>query len=165
MNLNSRLNTIVLKIKKMGYSLTPQRLEIIKIISESKNHPSATDVYNKLKELYPMVSLNTVYKNLSMLASLHEVKEIKTMQDSVHYDGDISLHGHAICEKCGKIIDVEINEFDLKGFFETKIKKNLAENYHIRNYGVEFYGLCAYCHKEESPAQPKPRKHSRIPLK
>ncbi len=145
MNLNSRLNAIVLKIKKMGYSLTPQRLEIIKIISESKNHPSATDVYNKLKKLYPMVSLNTVYKNLSMLASLHEVKEIKIMQNSVHYDGDISLHGHAICEKCGKIIDVEIDEFDFK--------KKLIENYHIRNYGVEFYGLCDYCHKEESPAE------------
>ncbi|MHB1697070.1 MAG: Fur family transcriptional regulator [bacterium] len=147
-NLNLRLNTIVSKIKKMGYSLTPQRLEIIKIISESKNHPSATDVYNKLKELYPMVSLNTVYKNLSMLASLHEVKEIKTLQNSVHYDGDITLHGHAICERCGKIIDVEVDEFDFKGFFETKIKGKLTENYHIRNYGIEFYGLCDGCHKK-----------------
>ena len=154
MNLNPRLNAIVLKIKKMGYSLTPQRLEIIKIISESKNHPSATDVYNKLKELYPMVSLNTVYKNLSMLASLHEVKEIKTMQDSVHYDGDISLHGHAICEKCGKITDIEIDEFDLKGFFETKITKTLPENYHIRNYGVEFYGLCGDCNKKAPDVYP-----------
>jgi Fur family peroxide stress response transcriptional regulator len=146
MNLNPRLNTIVSRIKEMGYSLTPQRLEIIKIISESKNHPSAADVYNKLKEIYPMVSLNTVYKNLSMLASLHEVKEIKTLQNSVHYDGDISPHGHAICERCGKIIDVEIDEFDFKGFFENKINKKLTENYHIRNYGVEFYGLCDGCH-------------------
>jgi Fur family peroxide stress response transcriptional regulator len=154
MNSNPRLNAILLKIKKMGYSLTPQRLEIIKIISESKSHPSATEVYNKVKELYPMVSLNTVYKNLSMLASLHEVKEIKTMQDSVHYDGDISLHGHAICEKCGKIIDVEIDDFDFKGFFETKIKNRLDENYRIRNYGVEFYGLCGGCDKEDdSPSK------------
>ncbi len=148
MILKTRFKAIVSKIKKMGYSLTPQRLEIIKIISESKNHPSAADVYNKLKKLYPMVSLNTVYKNLSMLASLHEVREIKTMQNSVHYDGDISLHGHAICEKCGKIIDVEINELDFKGFFETKIKKKLTENYNISNYGIEFYGLCAGCGKK-----------------
>jgi Fur family peroxide stress response transcriptional regulator len=153
MNSNHRLNEILLKIKKMGYSLTPQRLEIIKIISESKNHPSATDIYNKVKELYPMVSLNTVYKNLSMLSSLHEVKEIKTMQDSVRYDGDISLHGHAICEKCGEIIDVEINEPDFKRFFETKIKNKLKKNYRIRNYGVEFYGLCGDCDKEsDSPS-------------
>ncbi|MHB8232122.1 MAG: Fur family transcriptional regulator [bacterium] len=149
-DVNLRINTIVFKIKKMGYSLTPQRLEIIKIISESKNHPSAADVYNKLKELYPMVSLNTVYKNLSMLASLHEVKEIKTLQNSVHYDGDISMHGHAICERCGKIIDVEVDELDFKGFFETKIKGKLTESYHVRNYGIEFYGLCGGCHKTTS---------------
>lgn len=143
---DSRLNQIVSKIKKMGYSLTPQRVEIIKIVSESKSHPSAAEVYNKIKESYPMVSLNTVYKNLSMLSSLHEVKEIKTMQNSVHYDGDVSLHGHAICENCGKIIDVQLNEPDFKKFFENKIKGRLTENYHINNYGVEFYGLCDYCY-------------------
>ncbi len=143
--LDSRLNAVVLKIKKLGYSLTPQRFEIIKIISESKSHPSAIEVYNKLKKSYPMVSLNTVYKNLSMLSSLHEVREIKTLQNSVHYDGDTSPHGHAICEKCGKITDVKISEFDFKGFFETRIKKQLTESFHVRNYGVEFYGLCGHC--------------------
>ena len=145
---NLRLNDIVSKIKKMGYSLTPQRLEIIKIVSESKSHPSAVDVYDKLRKSYPMISLNTVYKNLSLLSSIHEVKEIRTLQNSVHYDGDISLHGHAICEKCGRITDVEIDESDFKGFFETKIKENFKENYYINNYGLEFYGLCGLCYNE-----------------
>ncbi|MGC8553899.1 MAG: Fur family transcriptional regulator [Candidatus Acidulodesulfobacterium sp.] len=145
---NSRLNDIVSKIKKMGYSLTPQRLEIIKIVSESKSHPSAVDVYDKLRKAYPMISLNTVYKNLSLLSSIHEVKEIRTLQNSVHYDGDISLHGHAICEKCGRIIDVKIDESDFKGFFDAKIKENFKENYYINNYGLEFYGLCDLCYNE-----------------
>ena len=145
---NSRLNDIVSKIKKMGYSLTPQRLEIIKIVSESKSHPSAVDVYDKLRKAYPMISLNTVYKNLSLLSSIHEVKEIRTLQDSVHYDGDISLHGHAICEKCGRIIDVKIDESDFKGFFDAKIKENFKENHYINNYGLEFYGLCGLCYNE-----------------
>lgn len=147
MDLDYRLNEIVFKIKKSGYSLTPQRLAIIRIISESKSHPTAMDVHGKLKELYPMVSLNTVYKNLAMLASLHEVKEIKTMQNSTHYDGDITAHGHAICENCGKIIDVEVNKFDIEDFFEAKINESLRESYHIRNYGIEIYGLCSGCYK------------------
>jgi Fur family peroxide stress response transcriptional regulator len=152
-SLDLRIDGVVSKIKKLGYSLTPQRLEIIKIIVRSKSHPSAVDVFNQLKELYPMVSLNTVYKNLSMLSSLHEVKEIKTMQNSVHYDGDISLHGHAICEKCGKIIDVEIDEFDFNGFFDSKIKRKFTENYHINNYGVEFYGFCDNCYTKAEVKQ------------
>lgn len=153
--LDSRLNMIVTRIKKLGYSLTPQRLEIIKIISESKSHPSAIDVYKKVRELYPMVSLNTVYKNLSLLASLHEVKEIKTLQNSVHYDGDISDHGHAICERCGKIIDVDIESIDIKNSFKSGMKKNLLDdfNFSIRNFGVEFYGVCGVCAEENIKAE------------
>ena len=60
--------------------------------------------------------------------------------------------GTLYAKKCGKIIDVEIDEFDFKRFFETKIKNKLNENYRIRNYGVEFYGLCGGCDKDEFPS-------------
>ena len=144
-NSNPRLEEIILRIKKVGYSLTPQRYEIIKILSESKNHPSATDMYNKVKMVYPMVSLNTIYKNLTMLTSMREVKEIKTLQNAVHFDGDISPHGHIICETCGKITDVEINAPDFNRFFKLNINDKFGEDYHIRGYSIEFYGLCQNC--------------------
>ncbi len=146
-NSNSRLEEIVLRIKKVGYSLTPQRYEIIKILSESKSHPSAADIYDKVKAVYPMVSLNTIYKNLAMLASMSEVREIKTLQNAVHFDGDTSPHGHIICEKCGKIADVTIDGYDFHRFFESGINEEIDEDYHISGYGIEFYGLCRNCFK------------------
>ncbi|MDA8273467.1 MAG: transcriptional repressor [Deltaproteobacteria bacterium] len=147
---NPRLEEIILKIKKVGYSLTPQRYEIVKILSESKNHPTAADIYNKVKMVYPMVSLNTIYKNLTMLTSMREVKEIKTLQNAVHFDGDISSHGHVICENCGKITDIGINADDFNGFLKSDINNNaFNENYHIRGYSIEFYGLCRDCYEAD----------------
>lgn len=144
---NPRLDSIILKIKKIGYSLTPQRYEIIRILVESRNHPSANDIYNQIKLTYPMVSLNTVYKNLAMLSTLHEIREIKTLQDAVHFDGDISPHGHVICENCGKIEDIEIKEDCLENFLKTHITDKFygTEAYRIRGYNIEFYGLCRHC--------------------
>lgn len=146
---NPRLEEIILKIKKVGYSLTPQRYEIVKILSESKNHPTAADIYNKVKMVYPMVSLNTIYKNLTMLASMREVKEIKTLQNAVHFDGDISSHGHVICENCGKITDIGINAYDFNGFLKSDINNAFNEDYHIRGYSIEFYGLCRDCYEAD----------------
>ena len=146
---NPRLEEIILKIKKVGYSLTPQRYEIVKILSESKNHPTAADIYNKVKMVYPMVSLNTIYKNLTMLASMREVKEIKTLQNAVHFDGDISSHGHVICENCGKITDIGINADGFNGFLKSDINNAFNEDYHIRGYSIEFYGLCRDCYEAD----------------
>lgn len=144
-NSNPRLEEIILKIKKIGYSLTPQRYEIIRTLSESKSHPSATDIYNKVRAVYPMVSLNTIYKNLAMLTSMREVREIRTLQNAVHFDGDISPHGHIICENCGKIADIEIDGNDFNKFFESNINDKFNEDYHIKGYSIEFYGLCKNC--------------------
>lgn len=148
-NLNPRLEEIILKLKKVGYSLTPQRYEIIKILSESKNHPTATDIYNKVKMVYPMVSLNTIYKNLTMLTSMREAREIKTLQNAVHFDGDISSHGHIICENCGKITDALLNTDDLNRFLKSDINIAFNEGYHIRGYSIEFYGLCGGCYEAD----------------
>lgn len=141
-----RLDEIIREIKQKGYSLTPQRYEIIKIIAESKSHPSANDVYNKIKSVYPMISLNTVYKNLSMLSELHQIREIKTLQNAVHFDGDITPHGHFICERCGKIDDFEIKDSIMNGFLKSNIdNKNEREFPKVNGYSIELHGLCGKC--------------------
>ncbi len=85
-----------------------------------------------------------------MLTSMREVKEIKTLQNAVHFDGDISSHGHVICENCGKITDIGINADDFNGFLKSDINNNaFNENYHIRGYSIEFYGLCRDCYEAD----------------
>lgn len=155
-NNSSRFEDIILNIKKHGYSITPQRLEIIRIVAESKNHPSANEIYDKVRKIYPMISLNTVYKNLSMLSELHQVKEIKTLQDAVRFDGDISPHGHIICENCGKINDFETHDIDttiLDCFLKLDIVKKTGDKGNgnfgkISGYNIEFHGICNDCFRQ-----------------
>ncbi len=141
---NKRIKAVIRKIREKGYSITPQRVEIIKAVKEDKTHPSAADIYNSVKMVYPMISLNTVYKNLALLSELREVREIKTRQDAIRFDGDIHPHGHIICEGCGKIEDLMINEEDIKGLLKSK-EKGIGTFGVINGLSVELHGLCSNC--------------------
>jgi Fur family peroxide stress response transcriptional regulator len=147
---NSRLDQILNKVKKHGYSLTPQRYEIIRILAESKNHPSAVDVYSRVKSVYPMISLNTVYKNIAMLLEINEVREIKSFQSAVRYDGDVSPHAHIICRSCKEIIDLQVYDDSNDEMTEIYINPKLKKEYNITGYNVEFFGLCNNCKNKTS---------------
>jgi Fur family peroxide stress response transcriptional regulator len=140
-----RFEQIIHKVKKNGYNLTPQRYEIIRTIAESKDHPSIADVYLKVKSIYPMVSLNTIYKNISMLLEIHEIKEIKSFQNVVRYDGDISSHAHIICKKCKDIIDLPAPDNSYNASLETYIAPETIKEYNITDKSIEYYGICKKC--------------------
>ena len=92
-----------------------QRELIEETVKLNRIHPTAEDIYSILKPDNPNLSLGTVYRNLNNLASCGIILKIETPDGKAHFDGDISEHSHAICEKCGKIYDIilpEMKEID-----------------------------------------------------
>lgn len=56
---------LVTGFRDKGYKLTPQRLEIVDILSRDRNHPSAQNVFKKKKKHVPKISMSTVYYTLN----------------------------------------------------------------------------------------------------
>ena len=83
----ARYDVIAKKLKESGNKLTPQRLVIARILSESEEHPSVEDIYNQLRRKFPGISQATVYRNIMLLKSLGEVLEIGFAGGSTRYDG------------------------------------------------------------------------------
>ncbi len=138
-----RFEELIAKLRKGEYRLTPQRVELIRLIAVSEGHPSASDLYNQIKIQFPTMSLATVYKTLDLLKDLGEVLEIG-LRDDNHYDGNRPQpHPHLICMKCGKIVDGEVS-FDQEAI--KKLEKELG--YTILRPQVTLYGLCPDCKKE-----------------
>ena len=52
--------------RQLGLKLTHQRMEIFNIISSLRNHPSAEDVFDAVKERMPTIAFDTVYRTLTM---------------------------------------------------------------------------------------------------
>ena len=124
-----------------------QREAILKVLRETKTHPTASWIYNKVREEIPNISLGTVYRNLARLAEDGVIMKLDVGDGTEHYDGNTVLHSHFACEKCGCIEDV------CEGDSIAESVKRSAEEItggRIRTYSLVYLGTCRDCLKKES---------------
>ncbi len=117
-----------------------QRELIYKTVMENKVHPTAEFVYNYLKKDNPQLSLGTVYRNLQQLSDNGEISRLSIPNQPDRFDGIIEEHYHAVCEKCGKIYDIHINEM-------PEVDKLVAEKtgLDITGHEIIFKTICPMC--------------------
>lgn len=136
----TRFDELIAILKAHDFRLTPQRVELVRLIAASEGHPSATQLYEKISARFPTISQATVYKTLSLLKEIKQIFEID-LHDDCHYDGNRpEPHPHLVCTHCKKIVD---GDFDLD--LSTIRQLEQASGYHITRTQLTFYGLCAEC--------------------
>jgi Fur family peroxide stress response transcriptional regulator len=126
------------KYRSMGLKLTPQRLGILVHLEGNTTHPSADEIFSKLKKSFPTMSLSTVYNTLEALQKKGRLTELSIDPDRKRYDPNISPHHHLICLHCKKIADIYV-EYNLSIPEEQKGSFEIAGNH------VVFYGVCSAC--------------------
>jgi Fur family peroxide stress response transcriptional regulator len=141
-----RFEVIIRKLRDNGHKITPQRLAIVKILAESRSHPSVEDIYDRIKIDFPTMSLATVYRNIVLIKSLGEVLELGFPDGSNRYDGNKPYpHPHVVCIKCKKIVDPDLASLD-----EMKNEVALATRFKIMNHRLDFFGICSNCLTENA---------------
>lgn len=136
-----RFDHLITRLKERDYRLTPQRMELMRLIVTREDHPNASRLYEQIKARFPTISLATVYKTLDLLKELGEVLEIG-LHDDNHYDGNRPYpHPHLICTNCQKIIDGDL-EIPVQAFID---EMEQSFNFHILRHQLNFYGLCSDC--------------------
>lgn len=120
--------------------ITESRKAIIAYIISSKDHPSAEMIYHDLIPKYPGMSLATVYNNLKLLVDEGYVTEIKKSSDATTYF-DYMGHDHLniICEKCGKVVDLDIHAPSLQDQVQAVSGFSITREIHT------LYGVCKDC--------------------
>ncbi len=141
-DLQARFDELIAALKARDFRMTPQRVELVRLIAASEGHPSAAQLYAQVKARFPSMSQATVYKTLALLKEIDQVLEIE-LRDDHHYDGSRpEPHPHLICTRCGKIMD---GDFDIDASVIQKLEH--ASGYRIMRPQLTFYGLCADCQK------------------
>lgn len=120
-----------------------QREMIKDFLMSRKDHPTADVVYMNVRQQNPNISLGTVYRNLTLLADIGEIQRLRLGDGVDHFDADISKHYHFICNHCGRVIDLEMEDID-----SVMDVAGRRFNGQITGHITYFCGLCEDCMEE-----------------
>ena len=136
-----RFQQMLGKLKSLDFRITPQRLAVLQILAASEEHPTAEQIFEKVKVEFPTTSLATIYKTIALLKGLNEVLELGFPDGSNRYDGNKPFpHPHVICTRCRKIMDPELISLD-----ELKDEISKKTGFRIQHHRLDFFGVCQEC--------------------
>jgi Fur family peroxide stress response transcriptional regulator len=120
-----------------------QRESIKEFLQSRCDHPTADTIYDNIRIIYPNISLGTVYRNLSLLASIGEINKISTGDGPDRFDGNVAPHYHFVCRNCHSVIDLDMEDI---GYIKDVASKNFKGK--IDGHITNFYGVCEDCIKK-----------------
>ena len=125
-------------LKEHGYKYTGRRVDMLEFLAEEDRYLTASDILTKMRAIYPGISVDTVYRNLSLYTELG-ILEVTELDGEKHYRFicDVDHHHHFICLTCGKTKEIRICPME-------ELKKEL-EGYQIEDHKFEVYGFCHDC--------------------
>jgi Fur family peroxide stress response transcriptional regulator len=143
---DSKLAAFAAKCREHGLSVTHQRLAIFQALLETRtSHPSAETIYKRVRERYPTISFNTIYKNLETLEEMGVVQKVNILHSGARWDMPEQPHHHFICRDCQRIIDI----LD-PSFIELRKPAVRESAFHIDEWTIQWTGLCAGCQEAEA---------------
>jgi len=131
--------TLIKRLQDKGYRLTPQRREIIKLLSRDKSHPGAMDILHKVKKIVPGISMSTVYYTLDMMKKEGLIRELEYYDTDNRYEINIKDHINLVCTMCRKISDFTGNVPS----FSKEVEKETG--FKPASMRFEYYGICRDC--------------------
>ena len=129
---------------RQGLAVTHQRQIIYEVMQSMDGHPSPEEVYIKVRELIPAVSLATVYKNIHIFLASGILREVSPHHGSLRVEMNSHPHHHLVCTNCRSIQD--ISESDLIAFGGCRpVQQKLPGGFLAQRVSVDVLGLCARC--------------------
>jgi Fe2+ or Zn2+ uptake regulation protein len=127
-------------LHERGQRVTPQRLVINRALHELNRHVTAEEVLASVADRLPNVSPPTVYSTLELFEDLGVVRRLGVRQGAVVYDPRPEPHDHMVCDRCGKIEDLDA------GIKLSRALERAADaGFRPRRAEVRINGLCADC--------------------
>jgi len=123
-----------------GIKPTYQRIAILGFLQNNRTHPTIKSLHYSLIKAIPTLSKTTLYSTLELFAAKGLVTPLTIDRSEVRYDGLASSHHHFFCERCGRIIDVDVS--CVNG------RRGEIDGHRIREVHGYFKGICKDCVKQ-----------------
>lgn len=121
--------------------MTPQRRAILEAVGAARCHPTADEVYVRVRRRLPQISLATVYRNLEQLAASGAVQRFEPGRGQMRFECRPTPHCHVRCTECGRICDGP----EAVAPLETVRSWN---GFRITGACVQLFGVCPACRRK-----------------
>ncbi len=125
--------------------MTRQRQVILEELNNVSPHPTADEVYRRVRRRLPRISLGTVYRNLETLSKSGILRKLELGGTQKRFDVNPEPHYHVRCTECGCLDDIPLVPIpDIENVFRN------ACDYQITGHQLVLTGLCPHCNKKKS---------------
>ena len=120
--------------------MTKQREVVLQVIRDSHTHLTANEVFVAAKDMLPSISFATVYNSLRYLKEAGHIAEIQFGNGASRFDRMTDRHDHALCTRCGKLVDIEMD-------LPPQLVRQAERASKFKTESVEFTlrGICPDC--------------------
>lgn len=143
MNSTEMNDFYITRLKELKIKLTELRLNIIKVISNTK-HFTINELVDMLKQMDSKVNIMSVYNNIDLLLENHLLYANTFNGKYIIYEAIKPHLIHIKCDECSKIIDVNDEKENLE-FMNSFIKLGKKFDVEINHYKIEMHGTCNDC--------------------
>lgn len=123
------------RLTHSGLRSTPQREVVYQVVLGKRDHPTAEEVFDRVKSVMPTISLATVYNCLDALVQCGLIKQVNSVREPSRYCPNLHEHAHFHDETTGEIHDVDIPT-DLV----TRLRTLLPQGYNAVSIDLSFRG-------------------------
>ncbi len=129
------------QLHRFNLKFTNQRKLIIQILMRGDHPLTAREVFDIARVNQPLLSFDTVYRNLNVLGEIGIVMR-SNLNTRFRTRFEIpKKHCHyLVCLDCGNSKQIYVCPFRESSFFEKKVA-----GYQIVNHAFEIYGFCPNC--------------------
>ncbi|MGO9710783.1 MAG: Fur family transcriptional regulator [Polyangiaceae bacterium] len=140
---DARATAMLRDLKRAGLKMTAQRLAIVKLFAGDESHPTAQDLFERLRGDFPTMSFATVYNTLDALAEAGLSGTLR-LGGAARFDPNVEAHHHAVCDRCGAVRDIPAETLAPSSATVRQLRKT-AGGFSVRAVERVYRGLCAKC--------------------
>lgn len=128
------------RIHGHGLRMTDQRRAVYDVLMGDRDHPTAVEVFTRVRNRIPSISLATVYNCLETLSGCGLAKTVADERGPARYCPNLEEHAHFFCETCGGVSDIP-----LRSRRHPEDIWEFPKSFKISRHEVSFRGVCQKC--------------------
>lgn len=136
---------LVDRLRMRSVRVTPQRLAIAEAVLNSSDHPTVQQIYERVSDNFPSMTLATIYSTLGVLERSGLIQELPFERMS-RYEPNMDPHVNLVCIGCETVMDADAGQEAVVGLRNRILNES---DFEVAWQRVDFYGWCPKCSAEK----------------